>query len=197
MRSLLGGLVIVGFMVGACGGPGVPTASLPGAPATPPAGASPATTPVQPPAAGAGTVSVTLAGGPDAGTYTGSDNPNCSFGLIGPGGWGVQYSISEAAADQLSSLQVVSAAPGMADDEDAFFEGTEFLMTVTIGTLFAEGSREYEVAVRTEAADEESSGTGSAQMTDNGSTAVLHATGTTADGVGIDATVNCPSVIRQ
>ena len=105
--------------------------------------------------------------------------------------------IVDVGPNDLSSLQIVSAAPGMADDEDAFFQGTEFLMTVTSGDFLVDSKREYEVAVRTEAADEESSGTGSATISDTGSSAVIHATGTTAEGVGIDATVNCPSVIRQ
>jgi hypothetical protein len=142
-------------------------------------------------------VVVVLTGGPDAGTYTGSDNPNCSTGLIGPNGWGVQYSIANAADNQMSSLQVIQAAPGKADDENAFFKGTEFSMTVTIGDIVAEGNRDYEIAVRTENAERESVGTGSAQIADAGATAVIHATGTTADGVAIDATVTCPSITRM
>jgi hypothetical protein len=37
---------------------------------------------------------------------------------------------------------------------------------------------------------------GSAQVTDNGTTAVIHVTGTTADGVGVDATINCSGMLR-
>jgi len=141
---------------------------------------------------------VTLTGGADAGTYTASDlDPNCSIGLIGPGGWGVQLTNLTATDKELGSVQMVVAAPGKADDENAFFKGTEFLMTVTIGPSLGTDSRNYEVAVRTEQADEESSGTGSADVADTGTTAVIHATGTTADGVGIDTTINCASVIRQ
>ncbi len=40
-------------------------------------------------------------------------------------------------------------------------------------------------------------GGGSAASQQPGQAAVIHATGTTDDGVGIDATVNCPSVLRQ
>jgi hypothetical protein len=46
-------------------------------------------------------------------------------------------------------------------------------------------------------AGEDSSGTGSAQITDNGSTAVIVANATTEDGVGINATINCPTVVRN
>ena len=193
-------LVPFALALAACGGsggqptqqPGLPTSTGQASPTAPAqATASPAGQP------GTGSTTVVLTGGPDAGTYAGSASPNCSLGLIGPGGWGVQYSVADGPADELSSLQMVVAAAGMADDEDAFFQGTELLMTVTIGTLFDEAARDYEVAVRTDASDQESSGTGSATITDTGSTAVIHATGTTAEGVTIDATVNCPTVVRQ
>ncbi len=194
MKSLSASVAVLAVILVACGGgpaatpqPGGQQTLAPGQPTQAPA----------PPPAGGESVSVTLTGGPDAGTYTGTDNPNCSLGIIGPNGWGTQYSVADGPDNALSSLQLVSAAPGMADDEEAFFQGTEFLITVTIGTLFADSSRDYEVAKYTENADKDSTGTGSATVADTGSTAVIHATGTTADGVGIDATVNCPSVIRQ
>jgi hypothetical protein len=147
---------------------------------------------------GGAVATVTLTGGPDAGTYTAAADiaPNCSQGIIGPEGWGVQLSNFDAADNELGSIQLVAAAPGKADEPDAFFGGTEFLITVTIGPALGETSHNYEVGVYTDAADKDTSGEGSAQVTDNGATAVIHATGTTADGVGIDATINCPSVVR-
>ncbi|HYI22257.1 MAG TPA: hypothetical protein VEX62_06435 [Candidatus Limnocylindrales bacterium] len=145
-------------------------------------------------------MTVVLTGGPDAGTYTSSDaagGPNCSNGLIGPNGWGVQFSLTGIPDDQLSSLQMVIAGEGEEDSEDATFPGTVLLMTVTIGDFLTEGNRIYEVAVRTDESDDESSGEGSADVADNGTTAVITGTGTTADGVQIAATVNCPSIIRM
>ena len=190
---------VIGLAV-ACGGgttnPSNPaTAGTPaptGVAGTPPASASAAPVP------GGSVATVTLTGGPDAGTYTAPADiaPNCSEGIIGPDGWGVQLSNFAAADNELGSIQLVSAAPGKADDEGAFFGGTEFLITITIGAALGETSRNYEVGVYTESADKETSGEGSAQVTDNGATAVIHAIATTADGVGIDATVNCPSVVR-
>jgi hypothetical protein len=190
---------VLGLAVACGGGTTVPsnsaTAGLPtptGIAATPSAGAT------VPPAQGGSVATVTLTGGPDAGTYTAAADiaPNCSQGIIGPEGWGVQLSNFAAADKELGSIQLVSAAPGRADDDDAFFGGTEFLITITIGPALGEGSRNYEVGVYTEASDNETNGEGSAQVTDNGTTAVIHATATTEDGVGIDATVNCPSVTR-
>ena len=161
---------------------------------------APVTSPAGPGLPGSGAVAtVTLSGGPDAGTYMAASDlePNCSLGLIGPGAWGVRAHQPRSRQQELGSVQLVSAAPGMADDENAFFKGTEFLITVTIGPSLGADSRNYEVAVRYEAADQDSSGDGSAEVADTGTTAVIHATGTTADGVAIDATINCPSVIRQ
>ena len=194
--------LVLAFALAACGGGGPTTTQQPGAPTVAPGQPTVApgqpTPAVPPPAQGGAVATVILTGGADAGTYTATGlEPNCSLGLIGPGGWGVQLTNLVATDTELGSLQLVAAAEGAADDENAFFKGTQFLMTVTIGPSLGTSSRNYEVAVRTEAADQESSGTGSAQITDTGSTAVIHATGTTADGVGIDATVNCATVLRQ
>jgi hypothetical protein len=192
-------LAILGLAV-ACGGATAPSNPVTsGSPGPTGAAASPSAGGTVAPPAGGSVASVTLTGGADAGTYTAAADiaPNCSEGIIGPDGWGVQLSNFAAADKELGSIQLVSAAPGMADDEGAFFGGTVFLMTVTIGAALAESSRSYEIGVYTESSDKETSGEGSAQVTDSGTTAVIHATGTTADGVGIDATINCPSVTRQ
>lgn len=200
MRSRFAYFAILSLIFAACGTAapgGTQTAATTTAPpvATSPGSASSATPPAPPP--GGQVVTVVLTGGPDAGTYTGADNPNCSVGIVGPGGWGTQFSIQGAAGNQLSSLQLVIPAAGAEDDPDSMFSGTKFLMTVVIGPLFETSARTYEVKVASENSGDESSGTGSAEVTDNGATAVIHATGTTAEGVTIDATVNCPQVIRS
>ena len=191
--------LVIGLAVACGGGTTVPSSSVTAGPPTPTgASTTPGATGSAAPVPGGSVATVTLTGGPDAGTYTAAADiaPNCSQGIIGPEGWGVQLSNFAAADKELGSIQLVAAAPGMADHEDAFFGGTEFLITITIGAALGETSRNYEIGVYTESADKETSGEGSAQVTDNGTTAVIHATGTTADGVGIDATVNCPSVVR-
>jgi hypothetical protein len=195
-------LVAIAGLLLACGGGAAPTGTTPGPTsgnqATPTAGATAPASASAIPQPGGSVATVVLTGGPDAGTYTAAVDiaPNCSQGIVGPDGWGVQLSNLVAADNELGSIQLVSAAPGKADDENAFFRGTQFLITVTIGPSLGETSRNYEVGVYTDASDKETSGEGSAQVTDNGATAVIHATGPTADGVGIDATINCPSVVR-
>ena len=207
MRKLIIGIAAVAFTVAACSGGGAgPTGGTPTSAATPAVGqptataGQPTATTGQPSAApGGALVTVVLTGGPDAGTYSSSDaagGPNCSNGLIGPNGWGVQFSLAGVPDDQLSSLQMVIAGEGEEDSEDATFPGTVLLMTVTIGDFLTEGNRIYEVAVRTDESDDESSGEGSADVADGGATAVITGTGTTSDGVQIAATVNCPSIIR-
>jgi hypothetical protein len=157
--------------------PAVPT-SGPGQATSAPVQATPA--PAQstqpPPNPGGGTTAtVTLTGGPDAGTYGASGNPNCSYGLVSAGIWGAQFSI-DAGEGQLSSIQIV--AP------DAGVEDAHFSLSVTIGPLFS-GTTYSRL-----------DGDGASQVTDNGATAIIHATGTTDEGVAIDATVNCPGVFR-
>jgi hypothetical protein len=136
---------------------------------------------------------VVLTWGANAGTYSATGETRCSNGLVGPQAWGVQFSTDTATAGQLSSVQMVVAAAGKESDPNATFPGTGFLMTVTIGPLF--GGTNFEVAVNTDAT--KSKGSGSATVQDNGSTATIQASGTTLDGVGIQATVNCDTVIRM
>lgn len=193
-KAALAGLVIVGLMMG-CGSPSAnPTGGGPAA-------TGDVATPAPVATAGGGnagtgsTVLVTLTGGADAGSYEGTEDPLCSKGLIGPDGWGVQYSIADAPVDGLSSVQLIAAAEGEADDDEAMFSGVTFKLTVTIGDLST--GRSYDVTVATDGAEAETSGQGSASVDDRGATAVIHATGTTADGVEIDATINCPNVTRM
>ena len=198
MRSTLAiGALVFTFAV-ACGGGG----AQPTGPAVQRTAEAPATAagqqsapPAQPGggAGGGGVATVVLTGGPDAGTYAGNEPPNCSQGIVGPEGWGVQYSTVNVGDDGLGSVQIVSAAPGMEDHEDAFMSGVTLLTTVTVGPSLGEGSRDYEIRVSD---DDEASGTGTANVTDNGDTAVIHVTGTTEDGVSMDITINCPSVVR-
>jgi hypothetical protein len=189
---------VLSVFLAACGGGGTATTAPGGqttAPGQPTTGAEP--TQGQPaPQPGAGTVAVVLNGGADAGSYTGSENPNCTYNFFSPDTWGVQYSLTEVTAEQFSSLQVVHRPTGGGDDGD-MFAGVGTLVTVGFGSILdAENYRTYEVEIRTDDEESDIGGTGTMQVNDGGSTAVLHFTGTTADGVGIDATVNCPSVTR-
>ena len=179
---------IATLLFAACGG-GAPSPTQPGAPTN---GGQPTSEPVgptqAPPIGGESTVVVILSGGPDAGTYNGTGDPRCTHGFIGEDAWGVQYSEASAGEGELSSVQLIAPPSG------EVVMNTRFRVTVTIGVLF-EGN-DYDINLGAEDDDSEASGTGSAEVTDNGSTAQIRVTGTTADGVGLDVTVNCPQVTR-
>jgi hypothetical protein len=175
---------------------GGPQSTTVGATAAQPTAGSVATAPASQPggAAGGTTVSVTLTGGATPGTYTSNADPLCSKGLIGPDGWGVQFSLAEPEPNGLSSVQVLAPAADKADDENSMFAGIAFKITVTVGSLL--DGNVYDITVVTPSSGSTSEGTGSATVEDAGTTAAIQAGGTTADGVGIDATINCPSVTR-
>ena len=180
MRSLLTVLALAA-LTAACGASGSTPApatsgtALNGLSTPPPVGV--ASAPAQQ-GGGATTVTVVLTGGGAPGTYTGTDDPNCSFGLV-PGAWGVQFSIASASAGQLSSVQLMDPT------NPASASGVTLL--VTVGPLL--GGVNYDM-------NPVSGGSATATVNDNGSTAVIHATGTTPDGAKVDATINCPTVTR-
>lgn len=182
------GVLLLSMLIAACGGGAGPSAT-PGGPTAPPGQPTPALTapPVATaPPAGGTTVTVVLTGGAHAGSYTGTADPLCTNGFMGAGVWGTQYSVMEGiSAGQLSSVQLIYNPVG-----------AQLRTTVGIGPIFdtANGYTEYEITFQYEGHND--SGTGTVQVADSGSTAVLHLIGTTADGVGIDATINCPSVTR-
>ena len=198
--------VVISFLLSAvlaaCGGGGAATTgpggqtTAPGQPTTGGVATSQPSSGQPAPQPGAGTVTVVVTGGDDAGTYTGTDNPNCTYNFFAPDTWGAQYSITEAGPDDLSSVQMVHRPNGGGSDED-MFPGVATLVTVAFGDLLDSTTyREYEVELRADDEESDIGGEGEMTVNDAGSTAVLHFIGTTVDGVGIDATVNCPSVTR-
>jgi hypothetical protein len=204
-RTRIATLLGVAVVIGACGGGTTPTAppvaTTPGAAATTPAAAATtpaaaattpaaaATTPAAaattpagqvspPPQGGSGTVVATLTGGSAPGTFTGSGNPNCSYGFLGANTWGVSFTPN--AGDQIQNV-VLTAQPGANPDEWAF---TANVSTDPTGAVV------YVVS--------NMAGPGpTIVVTDNGTTATLHVVGSTITGNGtVDLTINCPSVIR-
>jgi len=191
VKSPVIAIFLMSAIAAACGGGGpaatpVPPTSAPGqattapvqpttAPTSAPATAQAATpAPTNPGGSGGDVATVVLTDGADAGTYTASGNPSCSHGFVGTGVWGAQLT-SDGAEGELSQLQVVFP--------DAGVEDAHLSLTLTIGPLMTGTTyRLFDV--------------GTGQATDNGNTAVLHVSGTTDEGVGVDVTVNCPSVTR-
>ena len=193
-RSRAGGLALLAALVAAgCGGGGVnPTATPgPGQSTAPPGAPSPSslvsTPPTAPPAVGGTTVSVTLTGGASAGSYTGTLDPGCALGFMGENVWSVNFVMLTGSSPGVLSEAIIVSPPAEGGESRLAIE-------VGIGLLYdtAAGYKSY----RIEPERSDFRGTGTVEVTDNGATAVLHATGTTQDGVGIDMTVNCPQVTR-
>ena len=163
-----------------------PSAALPSAP-----GASTVGDPGGP-STGDGKVDVQIEGGPDAGTYSATGETNCTKDFIGEGAWGVQFSLTEGADKDLTSVQLVYNEQGQQGED--MFAGTKLLLTVTIGPLFDTG-RSYEIDVKTDDSGEESKGEGTAEVTEGIDDATIHAMGTTAEDVALDVTIDCGGLV--
>jgi hypothetical protein len=201
IRTRLALVVGVSVLLAACGSPAASTQPPVTVPTTPPAAgattpsaaaattpAAAATTPAAaattpggqatPPPQGGGTVVAKLTGGATPGTFTGSGTPNCSFGFLGAGVWGVSF---EPAAGDGVQIVVLTAQPGSSAGAWNF--------NANVATDAA-GVTTYVVS--------NSGGSGpTIDITDNGATATIHIVGPTLTGDGsVDLTINCPSVTR-
>lgn len=154
------------------------TLTLPTAPAT-------ATLP-----SAATTITVVLDSGPDAGTDLATGDPQCSVGVIGEDTWSAQYGNFGAGPTDLSTVQLT-------DEPDSPNGGRARIVSayLTVGPVF--GGRSYTLSL-----DRFSSGNFVHEIQDNSTTAVIHVAGETIQtplspgGIGVDLTVNCPTVNR-
>jgi len=135
------------------------------------------------------TVKLAITGGPNAGTHEGStDKGGCTYGFAGPGSWGNQFSLpKESDPKKLNSVQLV-----VPDAKKAAGGTSEFLLTVGFGSLM---KRAAEYTVDTRAG--KGKGSGKITVQDAGSTAKVLISATTADGVKIEGTIDCRSVMRS
>jgi hypothetical protein len=131
------------------------------------------------------TAHLKVTGGKNAGSYEATtDRGGCSAGLTGLNSFGNQLS---SAKDQdpkhFNSLQLIVPDPK---------KPSEFFMSVGFGPLLHR-SAEYKVETR---AGQKKSGLGVVNVKNDGSTAKVTFNATTADGVKLDGTIDCNSVIR-
>ncbi len=171
---------VVALLTSACGGgdsqPEGQVASDSGAEGAPAAG-EPATT-----------IHLVVTGGKHAGTYEAtSTDLTCTYGFAGPGSWGNQYSVTDKAAGEFSSLQLI-----VPDAKDAG-DGTErMLMTVGFGPLLGPAYTEHTIDAR----QGKGKGRGTIAVDDRGSSGKITFKGTSADGVGLEGTIECHHVMR-
>jgi hypothetical protein len=137
------------------------------------------------------TITLTVEGGEKAGTYEAkTEDTTCSYGLVGEDSWGNQYSIDTQDPDAFSSLQLIVPSTKAAET------GTNaFLTTISFGPLFSLSGEgvSYEIDSRDPGS---ASGEGTVTIEDNGNTARVTITGTTAEGVGLEAAIECGNVMR-
>jgi hypothetical protein len=131
-------------------------------------------------------VHLTVAGGPNAGTYDKStDRGGCSSGLTSKGAWGNQLSDpKDADPKHFNSLQLIVPDPK---------KPHEFLLKVGFGPLLHRGA---EYTVETRPAEKGKSGSGTVTVLDKGATATVNFDAKAADGTRFTGTIDCKSVLR-
>jgi hypothetical protein len=137
------------------------------------------------------TVRVTVAGGKTPGSFEATGTRGgCSYGLSGPGSFGNQLSApGDKDPKKLNSLQLI------VPDAKAAAAGTKtFYLKVGFGPLMNR-TAEYEVDTRAEAKPARGSGTVTVQ--DGGTTGKVTFSATTAEGVKLDGTIDCKSILRS
>jgi hypothetical protein len=135
-------------------------------------------------------VHLVVTGGPNAGTFdNASDRGGCSVGLTGPGSFGNQLSNPrDKDPKHFNSLQLV------VPDATAAATGTsEFFLSVGFGPLLA---RAAEYKVETRSGEAKKAGSGTVTIADHGATATVKFSAITADGVKLEGTIECRSVMR-
>jgi hypothetical protein len=134
------------------------------------------------------TVDVTVTGGANAGKYQAStDRGGCSAGLAGPGSFGNQLSDPKNKDPKaFNSLQLV-----LPDAKKAAGGTGEFLLTVGFGPMMSR-SATYTV----DTTKGKKAGSGTVTLDDKGSTAKVKFSATTPEGVKLEGTIDCKSVIR-
>jgi len=177
-----GSLAILAIVLAACGGP-TPAASQPGSATQLPAGPTNATPTSPPVAAGAGTsIHVVVASGPQAGTYDGTGvKLDCNTAVDGSGATYADTTKTEG----VTALTFTSGEGGA--------NPTKFYFQVLFGVISLQQPF-LEISTLDPAAPR---GSGTATLQDNGATINWTINGTSADGFGVQATVECGPVDRR
>ncbi len=127
-------------------------------------------------------ITVTLTGGPNAGTYQASSKEStCSMGLTGEKSFGNQYSEADKGEKELASVQLI------ADDYDEAKGGTsKFNIMIGFGKLL--GGASYSLD------PEKNSGSGKLTITETGTGRIATIEGKTKEGVGVKAVITCNTI---
>jgi hypothetical protein len=129
------------------------------------------------------TAKVTLSGGANAGSHqAATERGGCSTGLTGANSFGVQISNpKDKDPKKLNSVQL--------DLRDKS-KPNQFVVTVGFGPLIG---RTASYTIDTRAGKK---GNGAITITESGSTATVKFSGTTADGVKLEGTIDCKTMLK-
>ena len=134
---------------------------------------------------------IVFASGPNVGNLTATGNPLCSHGILGDDTWGVEYDAFSAGDGQLAGVSLKDAPDHANNGQSRIVSGA--IVVAPLGT----GGTTYRMS------PDGSSGNFTAEVQDNGTTAMMHFAGTSIASqfgatdpseVPIDITVNCPAV---
>jgi hypothetical protein len=136
------------------------------------------------------TVHLVITGGPNAGTYdASSDRGGCTYGFTGKGSWGNQLSQpKEKDPKKFNSLQLI-----VPDTKKAATGTHELYLAIGFGPLMKRAAL-YEVETRPSEAKKHGSGT--ITVIDKTTTGQVLFDVKTADGVRLNGTIDCKSVMR-
>ena len=137
------------------------------------------------------TVHLVVTGGPNAGAWDSStDRGGCTYGLAGPGSWGNQLSSpKDKDPKKFNSLQLI-----VPNAKKAASGSKEFFLSVGFGPLMHRGA---EYAVETRSTEAKRKGSGTVTVADKGTTAKVTFSIMTAEGIKLEGTIDCKSVIRN
>lgn len=131
-------------------------------------------------------ITVTLGGGPNAGTYTTySDQPLCSVGTNEADLWGVQMT-DDTVSSGLSAVQIMIPDTAAARTGTGIFHFSAIVGSLMQGTDYTIESRPQTRAV----------GQGTARVTDTGTGATISIEGTVRDSISLRAEIRCREVRR-
>jgi len=136
------------------------------------------------------TVHLVVTGGPNAGTYDATtDRGGCTYGFTGKGSWGNQLSQpKEKDPRKFNSLQLI-----VPDTKKAATGTHEFYINVGFGPLMKRAA-EYKVETRT--GEPKHTGSGTITVIDRKTTGQVLFDVKTAEGVKLNGTIDCKSVMR-
>jgi hypothetical protein len=136
------------------------------------------------------TVRVVVTGGPHAGRYDATGTRGgCSAGLNGPGSWGSQLAeLTDQDPTHLNGLQLI-----VPNRRVAASGSKELLLTVAFGPLL---KRSGEYRVDTRKGVKQTLGSGVVTVIDGGTTGQASFRATTDDGIQLEGTIDCKTVIR-